>query len=226
MNTFFRKIRHFWDEDTSLTISLVLLLVFIFVLVPVLDDTRPASQFIIRVIYTLILVTCVLSVSKKRGITVVITFFGLLVFLAGLLSDYMNNNFFRIVNDSGVIIFYIIFASAVLFKTFAPGEINVHRVQGSVLSYIVFGLAFANTYHLIYLLYGNTSFTNIDDTDIKHFYYYSFTTLTTMGYGDIVPVHPFARSLANLEGLIGQLYPAILIARLVSLETGSKSARK
>jgi hypothetical protein len=48
--------------------------------------------------------------------------------------------------------------------------------------------------------------------------YFSFTTLTTAGYGDITPVHPLARNLANLESVVGQLYPATLLARLVSLE--------
>ena len=52
--------------------------------------------------------------------------------------------------------------------------------------------------------------------------YYSFVTLTTVGYGDITPVHPMARSLAMAEALVGQLYPAILIARLVSLQIMSK----
>lgn len=48
--------------------------------------------------------------------------------------------------------------------------------------------------------------------------YFSFVTLTSTGYGDILPVHPFARSLCNVETIIGQLYPATLLARLVSLE--------
>jgi len=43
-------------------------------------------------------------------------------------------------------------------------------------------------------------------------------TLTTTGYGDVVPLHPFARSLATLEAVIGQLFPATLLARLVTLE--------
>ena len=47
--------------------------------------------------------------------------------------------------------------------------------------------------------------------------FFSFVTLTSTGYGDIVPIHPFARSLCNIEGIIGQLYPATLLARLVSL---------
>jgi hypothetical protein len=50
------------------------------------------------------------------------------------------------------------------------------------------------------------------------FYYFSIVTLTTVGFGDITAAHPFARSLVMLEALIGQLYPAILIARLVTLQ--------
>jgi Ion channel len=48
--------------------------------------------------------------------------------------------------------------------------------------------------------------------------YFSFATLTTTGYGDVFPVHPLARSLCNLEAVFGQLYPATLLARLVTLE--------
>ncbi|HXB77134.1 MAG TPA: potassium channel family protein [Bradyrhizobium sp.] len=48
--------------------------------------------------------------------------------------------------------------------------------------------------------------------------YFSFVTLTSVGYGDIIPLHPVARSLANIESIIGQLYPATLLARLVTLE--------
>jgi hypothetical protein len=48
--------------------------------------------------------------------------------------------------------------------------------------------------------------------------YFSFVTLTSVGYGDIVPVHPFARTLSNLEAILGQLFPATLLARLITLE--------
>jgi len=48
--------------------------------------------------------------------------------------------------------------------------------------------------------------------------YFSFATMTTTGYGDISPLHPMARALCNLEAIFGQLYPATLLARLVTLE--------
>ena len=54
--------------------------------------------------------------------------------------------------------------------------------------------------------------------DIESALYFSTTTFSTIGYGDIVPLHPYARGLANIEAIIGQLYPATLLARLVTLE--------
>jgi hypothetical protein len=54
--------------------------------------------------------------------------------------------------------------------------------------------------------------------------YFSFMTLTSVGYGDITPLHPFARSLADIEAIIGQLYPATLLARLVTLELEHRRA--
>jgi hypothetical protein len=58
-----------------------------------------------------------------------------------------------------------------------------------------------------------------DDQSLANaLFYLSFVTLTSTGYGDIIPVHPFARSLCNIESIVGQLYPATLLARLVTLE--------
>lgn len=58
--------------------------------------------------------------------------------------------------------------------------------------------------------------------DLGDWVYFSLVTLATLGYGDITPVARMARSLATLEALIGQLYPAIIIARLVSLQLTPK----
>jgi hypothetical protein len=55
--------------------------------------------------------------------------------------------------------------------------------------------------------------------------YFSLTTLTTTGYGDIAPVNPFARSMANLEAIVGQFYLAITVARLVTLELEDRRGR-
>jgi hypothetical protein len=59
--------------------------------------------------------------------------------------------------------------------------------------------------------------------------YFSFSTLTTNGYGDIVPVNPIARALANAEAITGQMYVVLLIGRLLSLhlaEEGIAAAKR
>ena len=71
---------------------------------------------------------------------------------------------------------------------------------------------------------GAFSGTGLGGAERPDFIYFSFVTLTTVGCGDVTPVDPVARSLAVAEALTGQLYPAILLARLVSLATGSGPA--
>jgi voltage-gated potassium channel Kch len=77
---------------------------------------------------------------------------------------------------------------------------------------------------LVTLLEPNavTNLEPLNNNFVGNLIYFSFVTLTTTGYGDIVPIHPYARSLANIEAVIGQLYPATLLARLVTLELKSR----
>jgi hypothetical protein len=63
-----------------------------------------------------------------------------------------------------------------------------------------------------------------NEKGIARWIYFSFVTLTTVGYGDVTPVARAARSLAMLEGLIGQLYPAIILGRLLSLPPSERSS--
>ena len=104
---------------------------------------------------------------------------------------------------------------------FADGPVTYHRVIGAILLYLTIGLVFVGLFTLVGLL-DPESFSNIrieDDPPLaSQLIYFSFVTLTSVGYGDIVPVQPLARSLCNVEAIIGQLYPATLLARLVTLE--------
>jgi hypothetical protein len=112
----------------------------------------------------------------------------------------------------------IVVASAV----FAPGRITLHRIVGAILVYLSIGLTFVSLYCFVALIVPS-AFSGLgrlrdDLTNASDLIYFSFVTLTSVGYGDIVPVHPVARSLANVEAIIGQFYPATLLARLVTLQ--------
>jgi hypothetical protein len=104
----------------------------------------------------------------------------------------------------------------------APGEITRLRVLGAVALYLRLGMAFAAAYRLsVQLVPGSLANLPPEAGQLRGYssiLYFSFVTLTSVGYGDIVPVEPFVRTLSNLEAIIGQLYPATLLARLVTLE--------
>ena len=104
----------------------------------------------------------------------------------------------------------------------APGEITKHRVVGAVALYLGLGMAFTGAYRLAsQLAPGSLANVPPESEEFRSYssiLYFSFVTLTSVGYGDIVPVQPFVRALSNLEAIIGQLYPATLLARLVTLE--------
>jgi hypothetical protein len=104
---------------------------------------------------------------------------------------------------------------------FAPGRITFHRIMGAFLLYLAIGLTFAALYAFVGVL-STDAFSGMSVKDSptlsSTMIYFSFGTLTTAGSGDIAPLNAFARSLSNVEAMIGQLYPATLLARLVTLE--------
>jgi ion channel len=104
-----------------------------------------------------------------------------------------------------------------------PGRISRRRIEGAIAVYLLLGFTWAQAYELVTLWHPGAFAGAVDASGSQPWTYYSFVTLTTMGYGDIMPVHPLARALAVLEALTGQLYLAILLARLVSL--GIRSGR-
>jgi hypothetical protein len=112
-------------------------------------------------------------------------------------------------------------AAVILVRVFREGRINFHRIQGAVCVYLLLGVIWSGCYSLV-IQFDPAAFnlpaSTGDDTLTSRLVYFSFVTLTTVGYGDVTAVHPAARSLALLEALAGQLFPAVLLARLVGME--------
>ena len=120
----------------------------------------------------------------------------------------------------------------VLMQVFREGPITIHRISGAIAVYLLIGLIWAFVYQFI-ALQSPGAFKLPAAPEAYTAYtlqssllYFSFVTLTTLGYGDILAVHPSARMLVMLEALTGQLYPAILLARLVSLEIIHRNTKK
>ena len=119
------------------------------------------------------------------------------------------------------LIIAITLGTIVARAVFGQGRVTYHRIVGAVLLYLLIAVGFATLFMFVGLsvpdAFKGISFKD-DAALASELFYLSFVTLTSTGYGDIVPVHPLARSLCNIEAVIGQLYPATLLARLVTLQ--------
>jgi len=215
----------FWWTDRSLTVLLFLLLAVVFVLYP-LGNLGLVGQLVMSLCFSLMLVSGVGAVAKSRVATMLVG--GLVV--ANLVAQGLS--FGRGGADMpgweavAALLSCGVLASVVLAQVFREGPITGHRIQGAVAVYLLLGLTWAFAYMLIDIVWpdafavpaaaGRAS--ALGDDHRWRFVYFSFVTLTTVGYGDITAVHPVARALVILEALTGQLFPAILLARLVSME--------
>jgi hypothetical protein len=115
----------------------------------------------------------------------------------------------------------ITLGAVVARAVFGRGRVTYHRIVGAVLLYLLVAVGFASLFAFVGLTIPD-AFKGLafkDDAALtSELLYLSMVSLTSTGYGDIVPVHPMARTLCNLEAVVGQLYPATLLARLVTLE--------
>jgi len=120
----------------------------------------------------------------------------------------------------------------VLLAVLRGQRVTADTIVGALCVYLLFGLTWGNAYALIDLVTPNAFLVAPDLAQAADWgsptspimpllQYFSFVTLSTLGYGDITPLAPFARSLAVFEAMAGQLYVAVLIARLVGIHTAA-----
>ena len=207
-------------SDWLLTLQTALVLLMLFVLVPLQAMGIFAFQaFAIAGLLAMIGGMLIISVNPVALTLMSIAFAAnATVFLLRLFYPWPYN--LHILAVAWLVI-AVTLGTVVAQAVFARGRITYHRIMGAVLLYLLIGVAFATLFALVGLAFPD-AFKGValkDDAALANeIFYLSFVTLTSTGYGDIVPVHPLARSLCNIEGIIGQLYPATLLARLVTLE--------
>ncbi len=215
-------------RDPMLTVLTIMLAVFMFVIAPMqAAGVLAAHQF--GLAFALVLVTAVFIVSGSLAAVAAILVAVALIIVATVARLRHPSVVDIYLDASSWLITGLALGFVVARAVFAPGVVTFHRIIGAVLLYLNIALIFVALFCFIALLEPN-AFTGIkplqdDFTVAGNLIYFSFVTLTSLGYGDIVPLHPYARSLANVEAIIGQLYPATLLARLVTLELESRRGR-
>jgi hypothetical protein len=208
-----RSLTRFWSDDKGLSVFSAMLLVVIFVMPPLLAGSA-GRRLAGDVAFAILLVSGVLALAD-RGLARTVILPVALLTVAVDLGSWVVPVPPVLVQGVGLLALLLLLA-VVLFHTLRDGPITFHRIQGGVAAYLLLGVAWAHAYSLVALGRPGAFSGAADPDGPRAFLYFSFVTLTTVGYGDVLPVHPAARSLAMLEAVVGPLYLAILLARLVS----------
>jgi hypothetical protein len=209
----------FWTDDRGLSIFLAALVAII--LLPAFGSIGLPGRFLGDAVVSLMLISGAAVADRPRAMLIVsvITVPALLVRWTSWLFPTADLAVWREICTLATL---IALCGVVLALVLRHGPITTRRIQGAIAVYLVLGLIWAQVYELV-ALWRPGAFTGaVEASSSLPWTYYSFVTLTTMGYGDIMPVHPLARAIAVLEALTGQLYLAIMLARLVSLELQSR----
>lgn len=210
---------------------LILLAVLILVQVvqPLLAHKSAATRFLSDTAFVAICLYVFFTVCAARWQRIV----GLALFLpvaAGNAGLYAQSLAFQrmsgVVFHCAVIVFLGFAVTIILRDLFSKDVINGDDVLGAVCGYILGAMVWANLYALTYIFVPSAFSVNseiasqLDDWLLKRslFDYLSFTTLTSLGYGDITPVGQPAYSLTWLEVMFGQFYMAVVVAQMVGLK--------
>jgi hypothetical protein len=209
-----------WQSEANLSIFLALLVLLIFV-IPSLGLERD-NERLYGNLMTSVLLLCGAAIAWRRRAVFVLALSVTVVTLAARWADFLRNTPFGVWPHLLSIAAILVLLYILLSQVFAPGPVTAMRIQGAIAVYLLFGIAWAHAYAIV----GSTilgSFT-IPERQLQtpsEWFYYSFVTLTTVGFGDIVPLHRVARALTVGEALTGQLYLAVLIGRLVGMQISS-----
>lgn len=207
--------------DKGLTALLILMLPAMF-LGPLLESDLARPLF--AILFSVLLLSGVANVSSKLLPRFAA---GLLVFstiVIHWLHNFTSNHRLASTAVFMSLLCFLLLTAVLLKQVFQDGPVTVAKIKGAVAVYILIGFSWSYIYQLIDLRVVtafNLPQTLLSSDEASHaadLTYFSFVTLTTLGYGDITAAHPLSRMFVIIEALIGQLYPATLLARLVSLE--------
>jgi hypothetical protein len=205
-------------SDWLLTLLTILLLVIMFIIIPLQAAGVTFFQgFGLAALLAIIAGAMVISINPMALAAMSIAF------ITNLLVVVFRPFPYDVHVVAGCWLIITLALSVVVGRAvFGRGRVTYHRIVGAVLLYLLIALAFMMLFLFVGVsfdgAFGGLKF-EYDSVLASRLLYFSFVTLTSTGYGDIVPIHPLARSLCSLEAVIGQLYPAILLARLVTLES-------
>jgi hypothetical protein len=221
-----------WKSYTGMLVSIVILIIFS----PYIDRTYSGLIFM-DILFGIVIFLGFNAVLKERWKIL----FGIAVLFIGLFFDLMSMNgtsSVKIVFSSAMELVFLGFITVVMLSHIINAEhITVNEISGALCVYFLMGIMWALIYYMIEFTwpgsYSSLPHLSIPgeinfDTAMSIFstlLYFSYITLTSVGYGDCAPLTIMSRGFSNIEAVIGQLYIAIIVSRLVGLFIMNRRAR-
>jgi hypothetical protein len=213
--------RHFWADETGLTALLIFSLGYFIVLNSMGEFWL--GRLVAHGFFSLVIMAGVLTTFKQRWLGFLVIVLAV-VSLALIWAQEFRPAKSLVVLTNGVSLLFLgILLVLVIAQVFRDGPVTAHRIRGAIVIYLLLAVMWAFAYQVVALTIPQAFrmpegvIAGEPDGLRRELTYFSVITLTTTGYGDITAVHPVARTLVMLEVLVGQLYPAVVLAWLVSL---------
>ncbi|MCB1135718.1 MAG: two pore domain potassium channel family protein [Chlamydiia bacterium] len=182
----------------------------------------------LNLLNALVIVSVVYSVSFNRGQFVLVLFLA----IPSILCDWMpQSDPIRLVGIAFTVLLYAYAILMILPFLLHAEEVETEEIYGAAALYLLLGLIWASLFQAVEILYPGSfhieSIHNLDRVfNWSDLLFFSFTTITTLGYGDIVPVTSQARSLAMIEAFTGVIYLAVIISRSIGLYVAQSLEKK
>jgi voltage-gated potassium channel len=215
MNIFSNVSNKFLTTSNSIVLVLVIFTIFIIPLFPI-----EWHRILYSILFTFIFLLSALALSKYR---IRIFNLALIIVIIEWLSELFNLSTIRTISFFANIIFFILLVILFIQQITKSKTVTPQVIMESINGYLMLGLTFSILIGLVCAIdpsaFGFQHLTEQIDPAVSYassYIYYAFVTLTTLGYGDVVPLTPMARSLSIFTSVTGQMYVAIIIALIVS----------
>jgi hypothetical protein len=199
-------------------------LIVLLILSAVLEGTK-YGYIITNIISTIVLISGVYTAGRNKRNVVILILLG----LPWLFSEWI---FIESSETVFVSVLFVLFITGTIINHILHSEeVSTDTLYAAVCVYLLLGLLWASIYSFLEHLSPGVIFVS-NNSDVmgnltsNELIYYSYTTLTTLGYGDITSLTPVGRIISVLESVIGELFLAFLVARLVAIYTSNKMRRQ
>jgi len=223
------KFREYLDKNKFLYLLIALL--FFFIGNAFLVDVE--IRYLFHVLFSVMVILSLFSLRDvKRPLIISSVILGVSVIslmLAGGTTNFQSSALINITQFILAILFFLIITFTALRYTLHDQTVTASTIYGAISTYLLMGLTWAHGYMLIDLL-SVDAFLSPASQAYEHrfldFIYYSFVTLTTLGYGDVIPLSNVAKTFSWLEAVVGQIYLTVLIAQLISQYVNRQSKKE